>query len=212
MAMINESRVFRFVPFLEGGCMQRQTKRLLMVAASLVLAAVAILGAACYALGRPETQEASASTAAGQEKPTVPYWHVWTDENGVSHQKRCKLSAFELQSISPGAAPSWIDKQHAPGATVLMVVQPVGWVGEWHENPEPQWILPLSGRWFVETMDGKRVEMGPGDLSFGGDQNCKPDAQGRKGHRSGTVGKQPSVNLIVQLKNDPSAGRACGFK
>ena len=85
-----------------------------------------------------------------------------------------------------------------------MVVQPVGWVGEWHENPKPQWIVPLSGRWFVETMDGKRVEMGPGELSFGGDQNCKPDAQGRKGHRSGTVGNQPSVNLIVQLEKDPA--------
>jgi hypothetical protein len=94
----------------------------------------------------------------------------------------------------------------------LMVVQPVGWVGEWHENPKPQWIIPLSGRWFVETMDGTRVEMGPGEISFGGDQNTKPDARGRRGHRSGTVGNQPSINLIVQLQSDPSAGRPCGFK
>ena len=99
-----------------------------------------------------------------------------------------------------------------PGATVLAVVQPVGWVGEWHENPKPQWIIPLSGRWFVETMDGKRVEMGPGAVSFGGDQNTKPDAQGRKGHRSGTVGNQPSVNLIVQLEKDPFAGQPCGAR
>ena len=115
-----------------------------------------------------------------------------------------------MQSISEGAAPSWIDKLNTPGATVLMVVQPVGWVGEWHENPKPQWIIPLSGRWFVETMDGKRVEMGPGDVSFGGDQNTKRDAQGRRGHRSGTVGNQASVNLIVQLEKDPFAGQPCG--
>jgi putative membrane protein len=87
----------------------------------------------------------------------------------------------------------------------------VGWVGEWHENPKPQWIVPLSGRWFVETMDGKRVEMGPGEVSFGGDQNTKPDAQGRRGHRSGTVGDQPSINMIVQLEKDPGAGQPCGF-
>jgi hypothetical protein len=193
--------------------MHRQTKRLLLCAA-LVFAAIVIAGAASDARPRPETQQASTPTvlAAGKDHPTLSYWHVWTDKNGVSHQRRCELSAFQLQSISPGAAPSWIDKQIAPGATILMVNQPVGWVGEWHENPKPQWILPLSGRWFVETMDGKRVEMGPGDLSFGGDQNCKPDGQGRKGHRSGTVGNQPSVNLIVQLENDPSAGRPCGFK
>jgi len=185
-----------------------------MAGAVLVLAAVVIAGAARYLRSGPETAAASTPTVpdAGKDNPTVPYWHVWTDENGVSHQNRCELSAFKLQSISEGAAPSWIDKQSTPGATVLVVVQPVGWVGEWHENPKPQWIVPLSGRWFVETMDGKRVEMGPGEVSFGGDQNCKADAQGRKGHRSGTVGNQPSVTLIVQLEKDPSAGKPCGFK
>jgi hypothetical protein len=106
--MINESRGFRFVPYLEDGCMRRQTKRLFMVVAALVLAAVAIAVAPCYARPRPETQQASASTVpiAGQDSPTVSYWHVWTDANGVSHQKRCELSAFRLQSISHGAAPS----------------------------------------------------------------------------------------------------------
>jgi hypothetical protein len=194
--------------------MQRQAKRLFVASAALVLVAVVIAGTASYARPSREAQQASAPTvpATGQNRPTMSYWHVWTDENGVSHQKRCELSAFQLQSISPGAAPSWIDKQSTPGATVLMVVQPVGWVGEWHENPKPQWIIPLSGRWFVETMDGKRVEMGAGEISFGGDQNCKADAGGHKGHRSGTVGNQPSVNLIVQLESDPSAGRPCGFK
>ncbi len=194
--------------------MQYQTKRRCLVNATLVLAAVVVAGAVCLASPRSEAGQESGSTVttAGQEHPALSYWHVWTDANGVSHQKRCELSTFQLQSISPGAAPSWIDRQSTPGATVLMVVQPVGWVGEWHENPKPQWIVPLSGRWFVETMDGKRVEMGPGEISFGGDQNCKADAHGRKGHRSGTVGEQPSVNLIIQLEKDPSAGRPCGFK
>jgi hypothetical protein len=47
-------------------------------------------------------------------------------------------------------------------ATVFVTVLPVGRMGDWHENPPPQWIIPLSGRWFVESMDGVRVEMGPG--------------------------------------------------
>jgi hypothetical protein len=130
----------------------------------------------------------------------------------VSHQTRRELAAFASRSISPGAAPEWIDKLITTGATVLVVVQPAGWVGEWHENPKPQWIVPLSGRWFVETMDGTRVEMGPGEASFGNDQHCRPDARGRKGHRSGTVGKEPSVMLIVQLDQDPAAGRTFGLK
>ena len=93
---------------------------------------------------------------------------------------------------------------------MVVLVLPVGWVGEWHENPKPQWIIPLSGRWFVETMDGKRVEMGPGEVSFGGDQNTKTDAQGRKGHRSGTVGNQPAVTMLIQLEKDPFVVQPCG--
>jgi hypothetical protein len=193
--------------------MTRLTDLRVVAGAALGLAAVVFAGAAFGRHLRSATSETSTPTAAAEQKPpTLSYWHVWTDEKGVSHQNLCALSAFKLQSISEGAAPSWIDKQKTPGTTVLMVVQPVGWVGEWHENPKPQWIIPLSGRWFVETMDGKRVEMGPGEVSFGGDQNTKPDAQGRKGHRSGTVGNQPSVNMIVQLDKDPSAHQPCGFK
>ncbi|WP_242072200.1 hypothetical protein [Nostoc sp. FACHB-110] len=94
-------------------------------------------------------------------------------------------------------------------ATITFTVLPVEWVGDWHENPKPQWIIPLSGRWFVETMDGQRVEMGPGDISFGEDQNTKIDAQGHKGHLSGTVGNIPAVLVMVQLAENPTREQAC---
>lgn len=144
--------------------------------------------------------------------PRIPYWHVWTDENGVSHQDQCMLSNFDFSIISSGAAPLWIDRQSAEGASVVFIGMPAGWVGEWHENPAPQWIIPVSGRWFVETMDGKRVEMGPGELSFGNDQNTKPDARGHTGHRSGAVGDQPAVLMLVQVKQDPVNSRPCQLK
>jgi hypothetical protein len=79
----------------------------------------------------------------------------------------------------------------------------VGWVGDWHENPAPQWIVVLSGRWFIESMDGTRIEQGPGEFSFGEDQGCKADADGRKGHRSGALGDAPAVLMTVQLHVDP---------
>jgi hypothetical protein len=47
------------------------------------------------------------------------------------------------------------------------------------------------------------VEMGPGEFSLGEDQNCTQDAQGRKGHRSGTIGDQPAVLMTVQLHVAP---------
>ncbi len=79
----------------------------------------------------------------------------------------------------------------------------MGWVGDWHENPAPQWIVVLSGRWWIESMDGTRIEQGPGEFSFGEDQGCK-EHNGKKGHRSGTVGGEPAVLMTVQLHVDPS--------
>ncbi len=134
--------------------------------------------------------------------PSTPYWHLWVDTEGVSHQARCELSAFELAQVG-AAAPQWNDKQARGEATVVFTVQPVGWVGEWHENPAPQWIVPLSGRWWVESMDGTRIEMGPGELSLGEDQGCVRDGQGRRGHRSGTLGDEPTHLMTVQLHVEP---------
>ncbi len=135
-------------------------------------------------------------------KPRIGYWHLWTDAAGTSHQQRCELTEWELKGIG-GADPQWNDQQQRSEATTVFTVQPVGWVGDWHENPAPQWIVPLSGRWWVEAMDGTRVEMGPGELSLGEDQGCVADAQGRKGHRSGTVGDVPAVLMTVQLHVPP---------
>ena len=136
------------------------------------------------------------------DTPRIAYWHLWTDADGVSHHARAELTEWELKGVG-NAAPQWNDKQARCESTTVFTVQPVGWVGDWHENPAPQWIVPLSGRWWVEAMDGSRVEMGPGDLSLGEDQGCQQDAQGRKGHRSGVIGDQPAVLMTVQLHVPP---------
>lgn len=142
--------------------------------------------------------------------PRVPYWHLWTDAAGVSHQTRCALSHFVMAAMGAGAAPQWQGTKTHDGMTVMVTVQPVGWVGEWHENPKPQWIVPLSGRWFVELMDGTVVEMGPGELSLGEDQNTQP-TNGRRGHRSGTVGDAPAVLMVVQFDALPTIDQPCRF-
>ncbi|MEO0408296.1 MAG: cupin domain-containing protein [Cyanobacteria bacterium P01_A01_bin.135] len=138
--------------------------------------------------------------------PKFSYWHVWTDNEGVSHQTQCELTNFERESMGGDAAPQWNNRLLTAESKIIFAQLPVGWVGEWHENPQPQWIIPLSGTWFVETMDGQRVEMGPGEISFGGDQNTQPNAQGRQGHLSGTVGDEPVKMMIVQLEGDRWVG------
>lgn len=60
-------------------------------------------------------------------------------------------------------------------------------------------------------MDGQRIEMGPEEVSFKGDQNTKEDREGRKGHRSGTVGDKPVKMMIVQLKGEKWMGKKPGY-
>ena len=96
------------------------------------------------------------------DTPEVPYWHVWTDENGVSRQDRCRIANFKFASISSGAAPSWIGRPGDPAARVVVLVLPAGWVGEWREFPEPQWLVPLSGSWIVKTIHGTHVNIRQG--------------------------------------------------
>jgi len=112
------------------------------------------------------------------------------------------MTAFTLASISPPAEPQWLGEKTQGAMTVMVTVLPVGWTGAWHPNPRPQWIIPLSGRWFVESMDGVRVEMGPGEASFGDDQDAR-EIDARRGHRSGTVGDEAAVLMLVQLEDAP---------
>ncbi|RFC66342.1 cupin domain-containing protein [Fulvimarina endophytica] len=144
------------------------------------------------------------------DTPSVPYWHLYTDESGVSRQVRCHMTEFEKKSMQPPAAPQWQGNRHHDGMTVMVTVQPPHWEGTWHENPAPQWIIPLSGRWFVESMDGTRVEMGPGEISFGEDQGTREEG-GRKGHKSGTVGEEPAVLMVVQFDTHRDRTTPCRF-
>jgi hypothetical protein len=100
---------------------RRETGR---CAASAILISAAILVLACVA------------TADETAPPTVSYWHVWTDDHGVSRQSRCEMHNFVLQSIEPPASPQWLDRQTAEGGMVIISVLPPTWMGTWHENPK----------------------------------------------------------------------------
>jgi hypothetical protein len=145
------------------------------------------------------------------DNPIIHYWHLWTDANGISRLARCQFDRFILKSIQPPADPQWQGEATSGAMTTMVTVLPTGWIGTWHTNPKPQWIIPLSGRWFVEAMDGTRVEMGPGEVSFGADQNCR-EVDNKHGHRSGTVGDTPTVLMVIQFDDAASLAAPCKFR
>lgn len=155
---------------------------------------------------------ASISVAQSPTPQPHDYWHVWVDRAGTSHQTKCEFKNFSPLSLGQGVEPIFIDRLPDSPAHLVIARFPKGWVGKWHENPAPQWIIPLAGRWFVETMDGHRVEMGPGDASLGEDQGSKPNAAGHVGHLSGTLGNAPITLMFVQLDRKVTFNDACRDK
>lgn len=158
---------------------------------------------------------ASFAGSAPPPKPLRSYQHLWTDAQGVSHIARCPVSNFFLKSMSPPAGPQWQDPMPPRTATMMMTVQPAHWNGAWHPDPRPQWIVPLKGRWWVRAMDGTRVEMGPGDILFGEDQNVQPmrdgPYKGKKGHDAGNVGDGEVTLLVIQSDAAPVTNQPCRY-
>ena len=72
--------------------------------------------------------------------------------------------------------------------------------------------MTLTGKWFVYAMDGTRVELRPGDISLGKDQNTVPDAEGRKGHRSGNIGDETVTPMVIETDATPTVDQPCRFK
>lgn len=136
--------------------------------------------------------------------PALPFVHMWTDVDGTSRLDESTLRGFGLQSVGGGADPQWMRPFPGEVSAVLFAALPVGWVGQWHPSPHPQWVIPLRGRWFLETQDGSRVEMGPGDVHFGQDTDTAA-IDGKTGHLSGTVGDEPCLQVLIQFTASPAA-------
>jgi hypothetical protein len=126
-------------------------------------------------------------------RPTILYWHLWTDADGISRLTQCTMTEFKLKSMNTPADPQWQGTSFTGKMTTMVTV------------------VPLSGRWFVEAMDGTRIERGPGEISFGSDQNCR-EVDGKRGHRSGTLGEVPAVLMVVQLEEASAPLSPCEFR
>ena len=54
---------------------------------------------------------------SSESSPIVPYWHIWTDADGIRHQSPSELTEFQKTSIQSAATPQWIGAQTRHNAT-----------------------------------------------------------------------------------------------
>jgi hypothetical protein len=144
-----------------------------------------------------EPAERVLTTSGAQENPAITYYRLDRRDDALSTIFPAELAHFIPRSVGGCAAPTWTRDVPDRFDNVSFLVLPVGWIGEWHESPFPQWVVVLRGRWFIETQDGKRVQMGPGDLHWGADQDTAL-VDGGRGHRSGQLGSEPCTLMMIQ--------------
>src|SRR5579864_714397 len=138
----------------------RQRSFISLHVTALVLAAT--LAAPMSAQARPD------ATAAVK----IPYWSQWTAPDGQTHTTKCYLSKLESKPFS--STPQYIQRLPGDVDSLVYTQLPAGWAGKWHINPKRQWVVVLSGQYYMETSDGKGVTLTAGDVFFGGDQGAKP--------------------------------------
>ncbi|UMM09769.1 hypothetical protein MKW11_06910 [Gluconobacter frateurii] len=157
----------------------------------------------------------AANAAPVEDKPSFPsiaYWDNWTDTDGVTHLTHCKFSDFHEDSLSPSADKVLLGRAHTGSASVTMRVQPPKWKGGWNESHQVQWVVPLSGIYFVQAMDGTRVELNPGDILLSEDLNATPDRAGHRGHLSGNVGDDSVALLVTQFTQAAPLHQPCHWE
>jgi hypothetical protein len=120
------------------------------------------------------------------------------------------MAPYTLGVLGPNDSPQWSLDLIKEGNAFLTLL-PVGWTADWHENHIPKWIYVLRGSWSVESMDGQKQVFGPGEFSFGGDQQCIATASGAKGHLSAQVGPEACLQLIIQRNDNLWTGARPGF-
>jgi hypothetical protein len=127
----------------------------------------------------------------------MPFLKMEFGRDSISTLRPDLLGGFIESSLGENASSLWMREFKASVKKVWFTILPVGWRGEWHTSPEYQWVVPLSGRWYLKTRDGSYQEMGPGDIHWGSDVSDDP----LKGHQSGQIGDDPCVLLMIQYDN-----------
>ncbi|KAJ5706356.1 hypothetical protein N7536_002045 [Penicillium majusculum] len=155
---------------------------------------------------------------------TIPYYHMWADTTGVPHVSQCNFTDLQLQLLSTGDSPQYLDKIGSTFSNgtysntnfttdITFTVQPAGWSTGWHENPKVQFIVPLSGSWTIHMTDGSMATMGPGEVALGEDQFATAISSGEYagaiGHNATNVGDEAVNLMIVQTDWIPKVGEPC---
>ncbi|NIK93254.1 hypothetical protein GZ212_13915 [Mangrovimonas sp. CR14] len=121
----------------------------------------------------------------------LKYTKLYADKEGETHFKEEEF-IMNSKDYSPPAPPVWVaPRTRATGSTV--VAFPIGWYGDFHPAPKPQWMMILKGSMEVEVSDGEKRTFLAGSIAF-------LDDLGSKGHISRSIGNEVSIVSVTEVE------------
>ena len=123
----------------------------------------------------------------------MQYVRIYTDSEGESRFEDLEVELAEV-NFAPPAPPVQLSAFTAATQWAFLSLPP-GWEGDWHREPGRSVLFYLAGQSEIEVSDGAIRHFGPGDVTI------VEDTTG-KGHRSRTVGDEPSYEVCVQMGDE----------
>jgi hypothetical protein len=159
----------------------------------LATAGVALLAVSLIASRAAEKKTMSSPT------PTLPYVHLYSDANGISHFRDEKLrfapggargaaQAAVSSELSNAQALASLQLSNAAGATLLLLKH--GAEEDWHRAPRRMYLIVVQGMSEVTAGDGEVRRFGLGSVLL------MDDTTG-KGHITRAVGHVDHIALTI---------------
>ena len=130
------------------------------------------------------------------EPGVINFIRLWTSEDSKTHLKQCEVQQLE-ESGDFGTIQYVRDLVNSSVTPYNLVLTQQTGDNPWHPSPQTQFVVTLSGAWFINTTDGDYVEMRPGDVLFQDDYRDSP--LGGK-HYSGTLDGEPCNQLVIAVE------------
>ena len=141
--------------------------------------AVTVLIAAIFFGWRARTAQ---DVAVAQTRKPIMVTRIYTGADGLSHGEE-----VELKTAGAGGATEMFK---ATG--IQFSSRAPGPASDWHTGPMRQYVITLSGRGELELGDGKKVEIGPGQIDL------IEDTTG-KGHTTRNIGPDDRIVVTIPL-------------
>jgi hypothetical protein len=179
------------------------------IALGVLTAALAFLLVSSAALPNFLRMAGSSDKLPEEQPEDFRYYQIYASENGTTHFTLCRMHGFDLKAYS--SKPQFTRSDFGGEVSKLVFTElAVGLEQELHTCPQVQFVVTLSGSWYVKTSDGTKHVFKPGDVLFQDNTKDSP-ASDQPQHYSGVVGDKPCQQMIVQLSRKPETNNPNPF-